>query len=91
MESLMERRWFPRRQAEKSRNSSTHEGFCTAVEAVAVRFWEEKSGQCGVMLGILGGSCAIEDNFYILSNKKKRRSTLIVVSSKENKYEFTRI
>jgi len=24
-------------------------------------FWEEKSGQCCVMLGILGGSCAIEE------------------------------
>ena len=65
MESLIERRWLPRRHAEKSRNSSTHEGlFCTADEAAAVEkwesFWEEKSGQCGVMLGILGGSCVIE-------------------------------
>jgi len=71
IESLMERRWLPRRDAEKSRNSSTHEGFCTVVVAVATAvavgvekgesFWEEKSGQCCVMLGILGGSCAIEE------------------------------
>lgn len=71
MESLIERRWLPRRDAEKSRNSSTHEGFCTAAaEAVAAAavekgesFWEGKSGQCDVMLGILGGSCAIEENY----------------------------
>lgn len=75
MESLIERRWLPRREAEKSRNSSTHEGFCTAVEMVVAAavgvekgesFWEEKSGQCGVMLGILGGSCAIEENYIYL-------------------------
>lgn len=82
MESLIERRWLPRRHAEKSRNSSTHEGFCTADEAAAVEksesFWEEKSGQCGVMLGILGGSCAIEKKveFTRFIEKKKRRENL---------------
>lgn len=71
MESLIERRWVPRRVAEKSRNSSIHEGFCccgpavaaaAAVAAIEGSFWEEKSGQLGVvMVGIFGGSCAINE------------------------------
>lgn len=82
MESLIERRWVPRRVAEKSRNSSIHEGFCwpavaavaAAVAAMEGSFWEEKSGQCGVvvvvMVGIFGGSCAINEIFNGTPKKK---------------------
>lgn len=73
--------------AEKSRNSSIHEGFCcccpavaavaAAVAAIEGSFWEEKSGQCGVvvvvMVGIFGGSCAINGDLINGTPKKKKK------------------
>ena len=84
MESLIDRRWDPRRADEKSRNSSTQEGCCCCcccccccwcwcwcwvlllvlwfVEMkfaiIGIRWWGDEC-QFWVMLGILGGNCAI--------------------------------
>lgn len=73
IESLTDLRWDPRLDDEKSRNSSTQEGFwvvaLVGVELVVVIFgvilpiegilWWEKSCQFGGRFGILGGNCAI--------------------------------
>lgn len=57
MESLTDLRWDPRLAVEKSRNSSTHEGFVAKEGSFAC---ETTSGQLGtVMFGIFGGNCAI--------------------------------
>jgi len=81
MESLTDRRWAPRLAAEKSRNSSTHEGFWFDMFGGMVLregiFWwgEEKSGQLGAMLGIFGGNWAIlsHTNEHNLSREWWRR------------------
>lgn len=62
IESLMDLRCEPRLPAEKSKNSSTHEGLWFvfggefSIEAI---LWCGKSGQLGAMFGTLGGNCAI--------------------------------
>ena len=63
MESLMDLRWAPRLEDEKSRNSSTQDGCCCWVAEmkfaiIGILWWEEECQFC-VMLGILGGNCAI--------------------------------
>ena len=72
MESLTDLRWDPRLAVEKSRNSSTQEGF-VAKEGSFV--CETTSGQLGtVMFGIFGGNCAIiiielkPTNYYQFTN-----------------------
>ncbi|KAK3043342.1 hypothetical protein RJ639_002644 [Escallonia herrerae] len=65
-ESLMDLRWDPRFDDEKSRNSSTHEWFWAMLFLVAkvsidgILWWCcDMSGQFVVMFGTFGGNCAI--------------------------------
>lgn len=55
MESLMDLRWRPRREVEKSRKSSTHEELWWAEAAVTAAGEEDDGGGEGDKLGIEGG------------------------------------
>lgn len=63
IESLTDLRWELRLADEKSRNSSTHEGWLVLDSMLPMEgaLWWGKLGQLEDMVGTLGGNCAIED------------------------------